>query len=137
MQSYDYIILQVVRKYRSASAAYPHITRLYFIVIQCLRDNIAIKDLASKIKENSDFSFVTLSDNGAEEVSSQAFTRERKSEVFIREAIESAVKCSVCDGLLHRNSITIDHIDRKEDGGLGSVDNGQLAHPYCNSTYKN
>ena len=137
LQKYDYIIQQVVRKYRSASTAYPHIAKLYFVVIDCLKYGVAIDDLPTKIRANSDFSFITLSDEGAEEVTSKDFSRERKSEVFIREAIESAVKCSICVGLLHKNSITIDHIERKEDGGLGVVENGQLAHPYCNSTYKN
>lgn len=32
--------------------------------------------------------------------------------------------------------MTIDHKIRKQDGGKGVPDNGQLAHPYCNSTFK-
>jgi len=40
-------------------------------------------------------------------------------------------------GLIDSKCIIIDHKQRKEDGGLGEVDNGQIAHPYCNSTYKN
>lgn len=32
--------------------------------------------------------------------------------------------------------ITVDHIIRKRDGGEGSLENAQLAHPYCNSIYK-
>ena len=26
---------------------------------------------------------------------------------------------------------------RKADGGLGTLDNAQLTHPYCNTTFKN
>ncbi|CAA0105491.1 HNH endonuclease family protein [Zhongshania aliphaticivorans] len=135
--SYDYIIQQLVRKYRSATAAYPYITKLYFIVVALLRSDCSVDDLPKKIKEDKDFSFITLNNVDGDEVTSKDFSRERKSEVFIREAIDSAVKCAICGGLLHKNSITVDHAHRKEDGGLGSVDNGQLAHPYCNSTYKN
>ncbi len=36
-----------------------------------------------------------------------------------------------------KSSISIDHINRKADGGSGSSDNAQLTHPYCNSTIKN
>ncbi|WP_372726522.1 HNH endonuclease [Nostoc sp. C057] len=32
---------------------------------------------------------------------------------------------------------SIDHIKRKADGGLGTLENAQLTHPYCNTTYKN
>ncbi|SNX59354.1 HNH endonuclease [Nitrosomonas ureae] len=137
IQQYDYIVQQVVRKHRSASAAYPYITKLYFVVLELLKKNIPVNELPKHILTNENFSYVTLSDQGLEEITSKDFSREKKSEVFIREAIESAIKCSICGGLLHKNSITIDHIKRKEDGGLGNPDNGQLTHPYCNSTYKN
>lgn len=52
-------------------------------------------------------------------------------------SLKSVNKCAICEGLFHRNSITIDHKVRKVDGGLGNNENAQLAHPYCNSTYKN
>ncbi len=134
---YDYIIQQVVRKYRSATSAYPYIKNLYMSVGEMLHDGDKLEDVPRKLKGMSDYAYITLSDDGGEEVISPDFSRERKSEVFIREAVGSTVKCAICKGLLHRNSITIDHVDRKQDGGLGCVDNGQLAHPYCNSTYKN
>jgi Protein of unknown function DUF262/HNH endonuclease len=60
-----------------------------------------------------------------------------KSATFLRDAIKSAAKCNICHSLIHVNSISIDHIERKRDGGLGTLDNAQLTHPYCNSTYKN
>ena len=33
-------------------------------------------------------------------------------------------------------TISMDHAQRKQDGGTGSPDNAQLTHPYCNSGYK-
>jgi hypothetical protein len=33
-------------------------------------------------------------------------------------------------------SISFDHKDRKQDGGLGTPDNAQLTHHYCNGGYK-
>lgn len=137
LNSYEYIIQQVVRKYRSASAAYPHITKLYFLVIELLKKSYSVDEIPKQIKSNNSFSYITLNDNAIEETNKKVFSREKKSEIYIREAIEGSVKCSICGGLLHKNSITIDHIQRKEDGGVAMVNNGQLAHPYCNSTYKN
>ncbi|MBI4938065.1 MAG: HNH endonuclease [Nitrosomonadales bacterium] len=49
---------------------------------------------------------------------------------------DTAPVCAICGGYLHVNSITTGHIERKLDGGSSNVINGQLAHPYCNSTYK-
>lgn len=134
---YDYIIQQVVRKYRSAAAAYPFITQLYLIAIKALHQKVSIDALPDHIKKEQPFQFITLNNDEQYFGDSKEFSRERKSEVFIREALDKSVRCSICKGLLHRNSITIDHVQRKQDGGIGSVDNGQLAHPFCNSTYKN
>ncbi|MBL7020994.1 MAG: HNH endonuclease [Nitrospinaceae bacterium] len=65
------------------------------------------------------------------------FNASRKSAVFIKESISTASRCKICNGLIHRNSISIDHIKRKEDGGTADIDNGQLTHPYCNTGIKN
>ncbi|MBH8564682.1 HNH endonuclease [Nostoc sp. CENA67] len=43
----------------------------------------------------------------------------------------------ICGASLHINSISVDHIKRKVDGGLGTLDNAQLTHPFCNTTVKN
>lgn len=59
------------------------------------------------------------------------------NEVYIQEAYKKAPRCAICGGLLHTHSISIDHIQRKRDGGLGCVENGQLTHPYCNTGVKN
>lgn len=71
------------------------------------------------------------------EVTTGAFNSGNKSEVYIQEAYKKAPRCAICGGLLHTHSISIDHIQRKRDGGLGCVENGQLTHPYCNTGVKN
>lgn len=68
---------------------------------------------------------------------STEFNTGKKSAVFIKESIASAPRCKICGGLIHRNSISIDHIERKKDGGTASIDNGQITHPYCNTGVKN
>jgi len=35
------------------------------------------------------------------------------------------------------NSSSIDHIQRKRDGGIAEINNGQVTHIYCNTTLKN
>ncbi|WP_421182473.1 HNH endonuclease family protein [Aeromonas enteropelogenes] len=133
----DYIIQQVVRKHRSASAAYPYVTKLYLLVLESLHSGVEVDNLPNVIKTSQDYSYITSSDLGGEDVTSKDFSRERKSEVFMRDALAAALKCKICGGHLHSNSISIDHLKRKEDGGIGNVENGQLTHLYCNTTYKN
>jgi hypothetical protein len=66
------------------------------------------------------------------------FSDETKSEIFYRQAIKKAHACPICGGLLDvAKSVSYDHIQRLEDGGLGSAENGQMVHPYCNTAMKN
>ncbi|MEE9304292.1 MAG: DUF262 domain-containing protein [Thiotrichaceae bacterium] len=137
LMKYDYLIQQIVRKYRSAAASYPNIAKLYLAIVESLASGTTLADLPKRLKENKDFTYLVLGDSGGGEISSPDFTSERKTTIFFREALQNSVKCAICNGLLHKHSITIDHIERKQDGGLGAVNNGQLSHPYCNTTYKN
>lgn len=70
--------------------------------------------------------------------SPKRFSEDTKSQVFIRSALASAVKCSICNGYLDTaKSVSYDHIERVEDGGGSASTNLQLTHPYCNQSVKN
>jgi hypothetical protein len=65
------------------------------------------------------------------------FSDDTKSQVFIRVALASAMKCPLCDGYLDsEKSLSYDHIVRAREGGNGSTENLQLTHPYCNQSMK-
>jgi hypothetical protein len=60
-----------------------------------------------------------------------------KSMVYVRQAVTNALHCPICGGLLDPNkSVSYDHIDPIRKGGSGYHENVQLAHPYCNTGYK-
>lgn len=64
------------------------------------------------------------------------FTTDTKSAAFIKESINTPIRCAVCGARLHVRSISADHRERVQDGGLGTVENAQMTHPYCNTGYK-
>jgi Protein of unknown function DUF262/HNH endonuclease len=66
----------------------------------------------------------------------KGFTTDVKSAVFLKDALENSVRCKICDCHVHTNALHIDHVDAKRDGGTGSASNAQIAHPYCDSTFK-
>lgn len=68
--------------------------------------------------------------------SNRRFGASAKSAAFVLELENSGIRCAICDALLHRNSMQTDHIKRVADGGGAHSSNAQVAHPYCNSTYK-
>lgn len=65
-------------------------------------------------------------------------SKETKSAVYLRDSLANAVKCTICGGLIEPSlSVSYDHDQRVRDGGVGSVENVNLTHPYCNTGYKN
>jgi hypothetical protein len=68
---------------------------------------------------------------------STAFSDDTKSQIYYRQAIESALKCPICHGHLDTaKSVSYDHITPIRERGLGIAENGQMVHPYCNSEMK-
>jgi hypothetical protein len=68
----------------------------------------------------------------------ERFSEDTKSAVFIKTALQSAIKCPICGGYLDpEKSVSYDHITEKSVGGTGSENNCQLTHPYCNQVVKN
>lgn len=59
------------------------------------------------------------------------------TEPKLKTFVKSIPRCPICNGYLSTKSTSVDHIQRKRDGGNNSIDNGQLTHIYCNTTYKN
>ena len=135
--NYDYVIQQINRKYRTALKGLPYVTRFYFAMIEKINEGLDYKDSIKQVIKSEDFNFIAMEEENDVHQEGKDFSTESKSAVFIREALARGIKCNICNGFIHRNSITIDHVERKEDGGKGNIDNGQLAHPYCNTTYKN
>ncbi|MET3472901.1 hypothetical protein ABIC78_003442 [Novosphingobium sp. 1529] len=68
---------------------------------------------------------------------STAFSDETKSALFVKRALDTAMKCNICHGLLDpAKSVSYDHVKPVRDGGTGDVSNGDLVHPYCNQSVK-
>lgn len=125
---------QVTLKYGSGLKGYKQLRDIYldvFNLISTGNEEDEIKKIF-KIK----YPYINFEYHG-DEPSSSSFTDSTKSEVFITSALKTASTCAICGGLIHLKSLSIDHIQRKQDGGIGTSSNGQLAHLYCNTSYKN
>ena len=133
---YGDLISDITRHYRYAIKAYPYIQEFYMSCMELLLLGKSIEDTVTSITSNPKFNFLKVNIDRPSYHTSE-FTSEKKSAIYIKEALNNPIRCKICNSLIHQNSITIDHIVRKQDGGIGEIENGQLAHPYCNTTYKN
>jgi hypothetical protein len=134
---YKNIVNQLNFKYGSGLKSYKRLERLYLYIIDLLKQGKLDKEIIKNLSENKDYNFLSPEAIEIEPTNRKEFSTEAKSAVFLRDALANPLRCKICDGLIHKNSISIDHLERKQDGGKGNVDNGQLTHPYCNTTIKN
>ena len=104
-----------------------------FLVMMQLKEGKGETEILQLIQQN----YNNLNLAREEDVSSSDFNSNRKSETYITTALKSVVRCGICGGVVHINSTSVDHVDRRRDGGMGSVENGQITHPYCNTGFKN
>lgn len=126
---------QVTVKFGSGAKGFLKLKNLYMRIFELLTVKKSPKEIIDELASSADFSFLTPTVT-VEESGGTGFSRAVKSATFLRDAISGAPRCKICGCLLHYSSIHVDHIIRKQDGGLGVSSNAQLAHPYCNSTYK-
>lgn len=134
--NYEYLVQEIVRKYRQSKNGYTHIKDYYVEIMEFLLLDISEEEAIQRLVNSNEFSYLSKTKK-EEEIQTKKFSTERKSAVYIVESLKNANRCAICGGYIDSNALTIDHIVRARDGGKGSVENGQLAHPYCNSTYKN
>lgn len=135
---YDFAIQQILRQFRGSSNALPHIKSFYLKLMKELIATDNNKEVSIKnVLADDEFKFVKINESDDFEILSKDFSDETKSSVFITEALDKALRCKICNARIHTNSVSFDHIIRKEDGGIGEIDNAQIAHPYCNSAIKN
>jgi hypothetical protein len=138
LQNYDYLIKQIYEKYRDVQKSYKHISKFFDQVVIHLKAGKTLDDTLNQIISSDDFKYLNIRNQEKSITSStKEFNTNKKSEIIIKDLLRSVPRCKICNGLIHRNSISIDHIQRKEDGGSATLDNGQITHPYCNTGYKN
>jgi hypothetical protein len=133
--TYKDFVNQIVGKFGSGLKGYGKVEKMLSFVLDKIEQGKSDKDILEDLHTDTKFSFLKISTEETGRLQKD-FNTETKSAVFFKTALENPLRCKICDCLIHKNTMTVDHIKEKKDGGLGTIDNAQLLHPYCNSTYK-
>lgn len=129
---YDGVFDQINRNLRSSKRSAVVLCDILFDIIGELNQSKSFEEILTRLQNQYSIVIETESaniDNGKRS--------ELKSSSFISTALPTVPKCSICGGAIHTNSISMDHIVRKREGGVDSLSNVQITHPYCNTGYKN
>jgi hypothetical protein len=130
-----------INRLGSGARSLTRIATLYWEIFQALREGVTEADILNRLIATKEFDFLKIADvpppNAELQPSRRGASKESRSAAFIREAMATPIRCHICRGVIHRNSMTFDHIKRKEDGGNNTSDNLRPTHPFCNSAIKN
>jgi hypothetical protein len=126
---------QTARRYGSLQRGLPPTLTMYRVILHGITLQQSDDAIVAALQSESQLRHLSpITDD--ERTQGVAFSRGTKNAVVIKEAMESEMRCGMCNARLHFKSINIDHVERKEEGGLGTAENAQVTHPYCNSGYK-
>jgi hypothetical protein len=130
------LINQATTTWGSGAKGYVSLKKLFDFIINQMILKVSEEGIISRLDSNEDYNFFKAGVRELNPKHKKDFSTESKSETFLREAIQTTLRCNICRGYLHKNSIAIDHELEKENGGIGNADNGKPVHPFCNSTKK-
>lgn len=129
------LLNQVVRKFGTKGSGHIHVKEFYADLIDLLASGIPKEKLTEKLRERPFYKFLQPEESPYESTSARYSSRMRAG-VIRHQLLEKEVSCVYCRGKVPPQAISVDHKQRVEDGGMATIENAQLMHPYCNSGMK-
>ncbi len=130
------LVNQATTVWGSGAKGYTSVAKLLGYIIDLLIDRKDEDNILAALDNNEQYKFYKPGVRDLNPKHKTKMSSETKSEVFMREGVAAALRCHICGGFLHKNSMNIDHDIEIENGGIGNADNGKLTHFYCNSIKK-
>ena len=125
----------------SGARSLGRIANLFWEIFEGLHSGKSTTEIYNELISKGDYVHLKIADipppNHDLHPSTRGASRQSKSAAFIRSAMANPVRCPICEGAVHANSMTFDHDNRKADGGSNYSDNLHPSHPFCNSGVKN
>jgi len=127
-------INQLAKSKGSRTRPVDSLVALYEIVLREVKKGSDHSQIVKALKE--DERLKDLEDIRDEDRPRKKFSKEVRSAAYLKSAVEGPIRCDICRARMRSKTISADHRIRVEDGGLGTADNLQLTHFFCNSGYK-
>ncbi len=130
------LVNQVIRKFGTKESGAKHLRGFYDHVIERLASGLSSQEVVDELGKNPAYSYLQPGESPYDGVSPTRFSTQVKSGIVMRELLRTAARCPICGGLVPSQAVSIDHINRRADGGSSTPDNAQVTHPFCNSGVK-
>ncbi|MGD1063646.1 MAG: DUF262 domain-containing protein [Terracidiphilus sp.] len=127
----------IVHKFGSGGRHIPWLHEYYERIADGLWNGQGADAIWKALGESKEFSFLAAPSESRlrdpHQKKGGRFSDSTKTASFFNAALPSAVRCDLCKGLIHTNSVHTDHkVRRREEGGT-DMSNAHPLHPYCDS----
>jgi hypothetical protein len=129
------IVQQVIRKFGTKDSGKKQVRAFYEAALAHLSRGGSQDTVVDALRTEASFSYLQPGETFGGKAGAR-FSAPVRSGVVLQELLGHAPRCPICNGYVPRQAITVDHIERREDGGTSAADNAQVVHPYCNTGYK-
>lgn len=129
-----------VTKLGSGARSLGRLSDLFWRIFERFASGKSADEISQELFSSVDFAYLTQAKAPPPRIirgKTGKMSGSTKSAVMMREGYANVNRCAICGAAVHFRSSTVDHIERREDGGSADMSNGQIAHPYCNSGFKN
>lgn len=130
------LLNQVIRKFGTKDSGAKHLTDFYEFVLHEIAEGGGIESTVQSLIAAKNFSYIQPAETPYKGVPGAKFSNQVKSGAVMSQLLPTALRCAICKGYLPTQAISIDHVERRADGGSSGSENAAMTHPYCNSTYK-
>ncbi|WP_081492511.1 GmrSD restriction endonuclease domain-containing protein [Bradyrhizobium genomosp. I (2014)] len=130
------LLNQIIRKFGTKESGTKHLVNFYEEVLKMFEAGVQTDNIPGRLQEQPEYSYLQPDESPYLGVTPTRFSTQVKSGLVIQELLPTAPRCPICGGLVPRQAISVDHIERLEDGGKSIPENAQITHPYCNTGYK-
>ena len=130
------LLNQVIRKFGTKSSGTEHLRGFYDSVLKLIADGQSVDSLVGELRKKQGYSYLQPEESPYDGVVPTRYSTQVKAGLVMKQLLETAPRCHICGGVVPTQAISVDHKKRKSDGGLSSVANARLTHPYCNTGYK-
>lgn len=128
-----------VTKLGSGARSLGRLSEMYWQIYKGFAEGLANDEVSEKLFTDTRFNHLLQAKNPPPRVTrgkSGKMSGATKSAIGLRDGYANVTRCGICGAPTHFRAVTADHKTRRSEGGTADMDNGQMAHPYCNSGFK-
>jgi len=135
---HKFFINQIGHSKGSRTRPVESVLQMHRIIIACLQSGITEdKKIVRKLKRDSKLEELQdVTNIPKDKTTRKKFSKPVQEAAVIRSVLNSRERCKICGSRLPPSCRSKDHRLRQADKGVGTLENLQFTHPYCNTGYK-